>query len=981
MTDPNETKLPEEHGGDLRVYSRLLSYVVPLWPYFAISVAGYFIYSVSNVAFVQLISYIVDSLEGTDPLVDSSYGDVIRSMVGDGDALNRTVIPLAMVIIVLLRGMGTFVGNYFMARVSTSVVHQLRVELFDQLLKLPSKFYDRNALGHLVAKVTFHVTQVTGAATDAVRVLIREGFTVIMYLSFLLWLNWKLTLIFFTVAPFIALLVGFAGRRFRKISERIQNSMGDVTHVASETVQGYRVVRIFGGKNYEQERFEKVSNYNRHQSMKMVVTASISTPIIQLLVASALAVLVWFVLDPRLLADMTAGKVIAFITTGGLLAKPIRQLSEINETIQKGLAAAQDIFNLFDEEIEQDTGTIKLQEVEGRIEFRNVSFAYDDHGPKVLDDVSFTAQPGETIALVGRSGSGKSTLASLIPRFYSPGSGQILLDGHPLDSIQLGNLRDQISVVTQQVTLFNDTVASNIAYGKLKSCSRDDIEDAARRAYAWDFVEHLDQQLDTLVGDDGVLLSGGQRQRLAIARAFLKDAPILILDEATSALDSESESYIQAALEDVIKDRTTIVIAHRLSTIEKADRILVIEDGRIIEEGTHDQLLAAGGHYANLHRFADDAVAHDANPAVPLDAGVFDTDEHESQFSLFSEDFNPLLKAWYSDAAWVKVLTPVSYIYQWLSERRRRSIERHPERQYQAEVPVIVVGNINVGGTGKSPLVIWLAQQLLEAGYSPGIVSRGYGGKAEQYPLEVTASSDPAEVGDEAVMIARRSSCPVVVDPDRTRAVQYLLDNSTTDIVISDDGLQHYALGRQVEIAVLDGARGLGNGLCLPAGPLRERPERLKEVDFVVVNGEEQHDRKKKLPDCHRIAMQLEPVSWVNIHTGDEVPVDEWEGSKLVHGIAGIGHPERFFRTLEETGLTVLRHAFEDHHQFRNSDLLFGDNLPVVMTEKDAVKCRLLNSELIHSDYWYLKVDVTMEAGFFDQLTRRLNQETLQNVG
>ena len=588
-----------EGSNDVKIYGRLLSYVVPYWGAFLLSILGFLIFALANVSFLQLISYIVDSLKGTDPLVQSNYSAFLENIFGQGDSLNRTVIPIAIVIIVICRGFGTFVGNFFISVVSTSLIHNLRCELFDQLLKLPSKFYDRNAMGHLVAKVTFHVTQVTGAATDAVRVIIREGFTVISYLVFLLYLNWKLTLIFFAVAPFIALLVRFAGKRFRRISERIQQSMGDVTHVASEAVQGYRVVRTFGGADYERQRFNHVSQYNRRQSMKMVVTSSISTPVIQLLVASALAGLVWLVLDPTLLVAMTAGNVVAFITTGGLLAKPIRQLSEVNATVQKGLAAAEDIFDLFDQETEKDGGDIELTDVEGRVEFKHVSFSYGDDLPGVLKDISFTVTPGETIALVGRSGSGKSTLASLIPAFYSPTSGSILIDGKQIESITLVNLRQHIAIVTQQVTLFNDTVRRNIAYGSLADSSDDEITDAAKKAYAWDFISELRKGLDTVVGDDGVLLSGGQRQRLAIARAFLKDAPILILDEATSALDSESERYIQTALEAVVKGRTTFIIAHRLTTIEKADRILVIDNGRIVEQGTHQQLLANNGFYSS----------------------------------------------------------------------------------------------------------------------------------------------------------------------------------------------------------------------------------------------------------------------------------------------------------------------------------------------------------------------------------------------
>lgn len=933
-----------ERISDWTIYARLLGYVKPWWIAFLVSVMGYLVYSGSNAALAELMKYIVDA-------------------IGSGDAAERMLIPVTLVIVVFLRGIGSFFGTYFITYVSANVVHALRCELFEQLLKLPSSFYDKNVLGHLVAKVTFHVTQVTGAATNAVKVVIREGFTVLGLLLYLLYKNWLLTIIFILVAPLIALLVSFAGRRFRKISERIQHSMGDVTHVVSEAVQGYRVVRTFGGAEYERTRFHKVSDYNRQQSMKMVVTSAISTPIIQLVISIAMGFLVWLALDPSLMSNMTAGDVIAFITAAGLLMKPVRQLSEVNATIQKGLAAAKDIFNLFDEGIEEDEGETSLTQVRGEIEFKNVSFAYGRQTPEVLKDISFTASPGQTIALVGRSGSGKSTLASLIPRFYSPTRGKILIDSEPIEDLSLLNLRSHIAVVTQQVTLFNDTVARNIAYGSLGDADLAAITRAARKANALEFIGELGEGMNTVVGDDGVLISGGQRQRLALARAFLKDAPILILDEATSALDSESERLIQSALENVIKGRTTFIIAHRLSTIESADVILVIDEGRIVEQGTHRELLQRNSFYAQLHKHQLASSTDDdrsKGQEQERSKGLFPVHfSRDTGIPWRSEQFNPLLKAWYSNSVWVKLLRPFSYLFQLLARKRRQDYIHKASELWEPPVPVVVVGNINIGGTGKSPLVIWLAEQFRSAGFKPGIVSRGYGGNAPQYPFEVTEKSEPAEAGEEAVMIAKRTACPVVVDKDRTKAVQTLLENNECEIVICDDGLQHYALKRDVEIAVLDGKKGLGNGLCLPAGPLREPPERLREVDFVVVNGEESMD----LP-CTATHMSLKPDAWVNLHTQEELAIADWPGSKQVHAVAGIGNPNRFFDTLRELSFDVVEHHYEDHQIYHVSDLVFGDKLPVVMTEKDAVKCRLLNRELMHNDYWYLKVSVDIDDQF-----------------
>jgi subfamily B ATP-binding cassette protein MsbA len=965
MSEPKDIK---QQTSDTELYGRLLSYVVPYWGAFLLSILGFLLYSLSNVGFLQLISYVIDSLNADVSLISSEYTELLN-VFGSEESLDRNLIPFALIILAIIRGLGTFIGNYFINVVSTNLVHNLRTQLFDQLLALPSSFYDKSTMGHLVAKVTFHVTQVTGAATNAVKVLIREGFTVIGYLGFLLYLNWKLTLLFFAIAPVIALLVGFVGKRFRKISERIQDSMGDVTHVASETVQGYRVVRLFGGIEYERERFAKVSNYNRRQSMKMVVTAAISTPVIQLLVAIALAGIIWLVLDPKLLAGLSTGGVVVFITTSGLLAKPIRQLSEVNATIQKGLAAAGNIFDLFDEPVEEDSGDGELGVVKGRVEFRNVSFSYSSGQPEVLKDICFVAEPGETIALVGRSGSGKSTLASLIPRFYSPTSGDILVDDVPVQSLKLANLRENIALVTQQVTLFNDTIRNNIAYGTLRNTSDEEIVLAAKRAYAWDFISGFPNGLDTLVGDDGVLLSGGQRQRLAIARAFLKNAQILILDEATSALDSESESFIQAALKDVAKGRTTFIIAHRLSTIENADRIVVIDDGRIVEQGTHRELLRLSGAYANFHNASDTKARGITAPASPDTSELMPVPHLEDDEPLFTGEFNPLLRAWYSDTTWVKLLSPLGYIYQHLSRIRRRFIQGS-SREYHAPVPVIIVGNINIGGTGKSPVVIGIANELTHLGYKVGIVSRGYGGISENYPLVVSDRSDPFAAGDEAVMIACRTGCPVVVDPMRVRAAKHLIENFDCDVLISDDGLQHYYLGRTLEIVVIDAKKGLGNGKCLPAGPLRESPKRLHEVDFVLLNGAANEKPPLSLSVPYQ-NIKLVPKRIVNLETQKSHPVSGSKPGLLVHALAGIGNPHRFFASLGELGYKVIEHPFPDHHKFEVSELLFGDSLPVLMTEKDAIKCKLLNPGLIHQDFWYLEVDVSLPSGFISSVIEK----------
>lgn len=591
MTDTAKETSRETLSG-VKIYFRLLRYVRPYIGYFSLSILGYLIFASTQPMLGYILKYFVDGLTNPEAVLFPNVAWLSELRLVQA-------VPLLIVLIAFWQGVGSFLGNFFLAKTSLGLVHDLRVQLFNNLLTLPNSYFDHHNSGHLISRITYNVTMVTGAATEAIKVVVREGMTVVFLFSMLLWMNWKLTLVMVAILPVIALMVNSASKKFRKQSKKIQAAMGDVTHVASEAIQGHRVVRSFGGESYEQDRFLDASTQNTKRQLKMVKTTSVYTPSLQLVIYSAMSVLLFLVLWLR--GDASPGDLVAYITLAGLLPKPIRQLSEVSSTIQRGVAGAESIFEQLDEPQEVDTGTQQLQQVEGRLEVRNLSFVYPQTDKKVLDDISFVAEPGQMVALVGRSGSGKSTLANLIPRFYDHSDGEILLDGVEIGQLPLQTLRRHIALVTQQVSLFNDTVFNNIAYGDLANKTEDEVRAAAEAAFAAEFIERMPNSYQTLVGENGVLLSGGQRQRLAIARALLKDAPLLILDEATSALDTESERHIQAALEHAVQGRTTLVIAHRLSTIERADLILVMDQGQIVERGAHTQLLAENGYYARLH--------------------------------------------------------------------------------------------------------------------------------------------------------------------------------------------------------------------------------------------------------------------------------------------------------------------------------------------------------------------------------------------
>ena len=872
-------------------------------------------------------------------------------------------VPLALIGVFVLRAVGSYLSASYMAQIGARLVRDLRRAMFARLLTFPAETHDHTGSSDFLARISNHVEGVATAASKSLTILVRDSLMVAGLISWMLYVSWILTMAFLATLPVFIWLIPSSNRRVRKLSHRMMEALTHTVHNVQEVVQGYRVVKVFQAESREQARFDGTTEQYRHRQVRTQQMAALVSSIIMLLVGFAWAGIVYLVTLEGMLSTVTVGGFVSFMFAMLMMLAPARNLVRVNTQIQQSIAAGQQVFQLLDTPVEEDRGQHAKKDLQESIVYDKVSLRYRNADSDALKGISLTIRQGETVALVGRSGSGKSSIANLLPRFYMPGSGEIRIDGIPINDLPLADLRGLISYVGQNVVLFNDTVRSNIIYG-VDPVREEELELALRSAHVDEFVDHLPQGLDTIIGEDGVQLSGGQRQRLALARALYKRAPILILDEATSALDSESERFVQDALERIMDISTTLIIAHRLSTIERADHIMVLEHGTIVEQGTHQELLQKDQCYKKLYQNqfqAQPVAVEEGTRASRGELLVEGRTVHQGWFTRFAES------VWYGESPWVWPLMPLGWLYRSALFLRRfwwRRLNRPP----LPPAPVVVVGNLSVGGTGKTPLVIWLARQLRASGVSAGIVCRGWQGESASWPREVTPLTNPDEVGEEAVLLSVQTGCPVFAGPDRSEAAKALCAQHAVGVILSDDGLQHLGLARQIEILVVDGKRRYGNGLCLPAGPLREPMSRAKDADLILVHGGQ--PRKGE----HRFDLEVRHLR--GLLDGQTLPLDRMAG-QTIHAVCGIGNPDRFLESLAAAGVNAIPHIYEDHHAFRIEHLDFGDGRAVIMTPKDAVKC-----ERFARERWYsLEVDVVLSPETSQEIISSVQRAMTEHAG
>lgn len=921
-------------------FSRIVSLALKERLAVALAALGFVFFALGQVGAVQWLKEIIAHLSGTPTLL--------------GELATPTFFALALPALMMVRGIGGFLSQFYPQAIAMKVVHTLRTRCFAHLMRLPKSYFDKHPKGEVLSKLTFIVEQVATAISSALIQVVRQAVVAISLFVYLLWLNLELTLVFMLLIPAVAIFIRAVTYRSRRSAQSIQMGMADVMETAQETLRGLSVVKAFGSEERESERFTSVSEETRKRNMTLNFITNITNPVLQAFLALVLGSTTWLAImgldwGVFTITPLTVDEFTAYFTAAAMLGAPLQALAGANVIIQRGIAAALEIYDFLEVDLERTGGEVlDASAVQGRLQFEDVTFRYPGNDSDTLQEVNFTLEPGASVALVGRSGSGKSTLVSLISGFFSPSQGRVLLDGLATTEHSLAAMRKHIDLVEQDVVLFRDTVEANLTYGNVDA-TMDEIWEACDTAGAREFIEELPLGLNTVVGAQGVQLSGGQRQRIAIARALLRKSKLLILDEATAALDSYAESIIRDAIFALRGKCSVMVIAHRFTSIEGVQRVMVLDRGKIVQDGDPSQLRHNKGPFRDLLRAQENTPATLKPPATHL------REQRQQPPQRRSGDDITQGRWLYQRSWWFWLLKPASLLVD-LIVGVRYLLYRKAASQKTAP-PVVVMGNVTLGGTGKTPMVMWLARELIQRGVRPCIICSGYGGATLDVPQQVGGSSSVAGAGDEALLIYHAlEDVPVIVCRDRSASWRLAATLPDVDVVLSDDGLQHYALQRQYEIALVDGQLGFGNGATLPLGPLREGLWRLKRVNALLVKGQHSVKEVEKLAYSR---FDLTPLHFEYLPTGRKWNLDKAPLTSTVHAIAGIGNPGQFFDSLTELGYNVIPHAFPDHYRFSAGELVFDDDWSVVMTTKDAVKCRGFELDGV----WALHAGVQFVAG------------------
>ena len=890
------------------------------------------------------------------------------------------VVVWLLVPIMFLRAFGIMTTTMTQALVTVEVAHGLRQDLFRNLSKKTAYYFDTSDSDQIVSRLLYTAPRLSEPAIGLLITIVKSGIETLVIVISLLLLQWQLTAILFVSIPVVAPIVRAISKRLRRTNINQQRSMGVISRIVGEFVRGYKTVKIFQKEDGMRASFSDSSYGHARQQLRGLLLSAFSGPFMTVLFACLLASITYLALTDL---SMTSGVFVQYILLCSLLYQSLRVFNGINLKLQTVRAAMSDLATDIVVAVESDEGTRVLEHFSGNISMRGVSFGYDAKKP-VLHEINLDIRPGSTVVLAGPNGSGKSTVLNLLCGFYKPDAGQVLFDGYPLDNLSLMSLRRHVALVSQDVMLFTGTIGDNLKLGRVEATD-EEVWQAIALVGLQEFIESLPNGIDTEVGSDGLAMSGGQRQRLSIARAVVSRAKCIVLDEATAALDVRAERLVTNNLAKLDFKPTIVAVAHRAVQLEMADQIIVFEDGHVRERGTHTELLNADGLYSEIYtqkargeptasiESSDIALGQNLQPTTDVPLSMAGADDNPLRMApRGGRAASGLIDMWRNWSLAVVLLLPVSALFMLISRTVALLYKWKILRVVRLPVPVIVVGNISAGGTGKTPAVQFLARALLNTGFKVGVVSRGYASESRYFPVDVSSETDVRTAGDEAYLLQHQLQVPIAVAPNRVQACEQLIRNHEIDVIISDDGLQHHRLHRDIAFACVDADYGFGNGLYMPAGPLRDSLRRLHEVDGVILKSVEPGATEPYGLAGRNVAtykQRFRPLELKHTRTGQVIGINEWPRDQKVHACAGIGNPDSFFKLLNAHGFDIEPHAFPDHHVYSADDLNFGDNLPILVTAKDAAKCE----RHVGVGVWKVEVAIDIDSSILPPLVDRIH--------